>query len=254
MVKKKVQLEQQLEQQLVYRSFNRRRHILIVFTMLISILSLVWALLLFLNGDDQWGNKRFSKQEIQSKLITTIKNGGSLETVKHIYAARQHEPYSIIDMFRSTSDTYYYEPTSLSFILRDIQANSYQTSLYKDSIFVNNLEIVIQDHERKYPFDGLEDSQKTIFENILVKLNNNYDVVQQDVSKLANEIKNQNQLVYTYLNKSTKSYFISIAALIITIVASIYQIIQTNKTNNMIKSLSNKATNSENNQDGNKDV
>lgn len=221
-----------------YSLYTRRRAIILtIFAMSLSIFALISSLLMILNGDDQWGSKRFARKEIQNMLITTIKNGGSLESVNHIYSARKYCPYSFVDIFKSTNDAYYYEPTSLSFILRDIQVEAYQTDMYKDSILLSNLEKTILYHERKYPFDGLEDAQKTIFENILIKLNDNYEIVQPDISKLANELRNQNQLVYTYFNKSNKSYFISIAALIITIIASVYQIYQANKTNNYLKDL-----------------
>jgi len=221
-----------------YSLYSRRRAVILtILAMSLSIFTLISSLLMILNGDDQWGSKRFAKKEIQDKIMITIKNGGSLESVKHIYSARTYCPYLLIDIFKSSNDSYYYEPTSLSFILRDIQVAAFQTNMHQDSIFIYNLEKIIREHERKYPFDGLEDSQKTMFENILIKLNDNYEIVQPDVSKLANEMRNQNQLVYTYLNKSNKSYFISIAALIITIVASVYQIYQSNKTNNLLKNL-----------------
>ena len=200
-------------------------------TMLVTIVSLMTLFY----GDEHLFEKGFSKQDIQSKLIQTIKNGGTLESVKHIYEAQQYKTSN--NLFKSQKEEFYYSPTSLSFILNDLIVDSYQNGLYKDSIYFNNLKQILCEHERKNPFDDLEESQKNIFENLLIKLGNNYEIVQSDVSKLANEVNNQNQLVHKYLNKSTHSFIISIVALIITIVASGYQIYQAKKTNSLIKTL-----------------
>ena len=201
-------------------------------TMLIAIVSLMTLFY----GDEHLFEKVFSKEDIQSKLIPTIKNGGTLESVKHIFEARQYKTSS--NLFKSKQEEYYSASTSLSFVLNDLIVDAYQNGSYKDSIYFNNLKQILCEYERKNPFDDLEDSQKNIFENLLIKLGNNYEIVQSDVSKLANEVNNQNKLVHKYLNKSTLSFIISIVALIITIVASGYQIYQANKTNSLIKNLS----------------
>ena len=203
--------------------------------MSLTILTMILSLMTLFYGDDHIFEKGFSKQDIQSKLIPTIKNGGTLESVKHIYEARQFKISN--NLFKSKQEDFYYSPTSLSFILNDLIVDSYQNGLYKDSIYFHNLKQILCEHERKNPFDDLEESQKNIFENLLIKLGNNYEIVQSDVSKLANEVNNQNQLVHKYLNKSTHSFIISIVALIITIVASGYQIYQAKKTNSLIKTL-----------------
>lgn len=206
-----------------------------VLMMSLTLLVTVLSLMTLFYGDDHFLEKKFSKQDIQTKLISTIKNGGTLESVKHIYEARQFESFE--NLFQSKQKEYYYALTSLSFILNDLIVDSYQNGLYKDSVYINNLKRILSEHERKYPFDDLEESQKNIFENILLKLDDNYEIVQSDVLKLANEVNNQNKLVHKYFNKSTHSYIISIVALVITIIASAYQIFQSRKTNNLLLGL-----------------
>lgn len=71
----------------------------------------------------------------------------------------------------------------------------------------------------------------------MIKLGDRYEIVQLDMTKLANEIQHQNQLVRTYLNKSNTSYIISIIALIITIATASYQIYQSHKTNKFLEHL-----------------
>lgn len=221
-------------QKAVRKLDSQRRKFVTYFSLLLATLFSLLGVLFSLYGiinEDHFG----SKQDIQAKIITTVRHGGTLESVKHIYAARIYKNYDITDLLRSNSNEYYYEPTSLSFILNDILVEAYQRDLYKDSVYIASLGRMLIEHERKNPFDDLEDSQRATFENILIKLGDNYEIIQSDVSKLANEVNNQNKLVYKYLNKSTQSYVISIIALIVTIIALGYQIYQTKKFNDLIK-------------------
>ena len=225
-------------QKAVRKLDSQRRKFVTYFSLLLATLFSLLGVLFSLYGiinEDHFGSKRFAKQDIQAKIITTVRHGGTLESVKHIYAARIYKNYDITDLLRSSSNEYYYEPTSLSFILNDILVEAYQRDLYKDSVYIASLSRMLIEHERKNPFDDLEDSQRATFENILIKLGDNYEIIQSDVSKLANEVNNQNKLVYKYLNKSTQSYVISIIALIVTIIALGYQIYQTKKFNDLIK-------------------
>lgn len=225
-------------QKAVRKLDSQRRKFVTYFSLLLATLFSLLGVLLSLYGiinEDHFGSKRFLKQDIQARIIMTLRHGGTLESVKHIYAARLYKNYDITDLFRSNSNEYYYEPTSLSFILNDLLVEAYQRDLYKDSVYIANLSRMLIEHERKNPFDDLEDSQRATFENILIKLGDNYEIIQSDVSKLANEVNNQNKLVYKYLNKSTQSYVISIIALIVTIIALGYQIYQTKKFNELIK-------------------
>ena len=72
--------------------------------------------------------------------------------------------------------------------------------------------------------------QKYSFESIQVKLDSTYTKISPDVIKIAEELNSKNQLVSKYLNKSDISFYISIAALIITILFSAFQIYQNNST------------------------
>lgn len=218
-------------------AYRKRSTIVMIIFMLSFIIMMTSLFIATLNEEEQWGSKRFVKADMQHKLTLTIRHGGSLETVKHIYAAREYKDYSLIDFFKVDNDKYYYEPTSLTFILNDLLVNSYQDSTYQDSIYMAHLQQIRLEHEKKYPFDGLEDTQKNLFENIVIKLGDRYEIVQLDMTKLANEIQNQNQLVRTYLNKSNTSYIISIIALIITIATASYQIYQSHKTNKFLEHL-----------------
>ena len=64
---------------------------------------------------------------------------------------------------------------------------------------------------------------------------NEYSNIQSDVMKIADELKYKNGLVDKYLNKSEISFYISIAAIIITIILSVFQIIQSNLSNKKVE-------------------
>lgn len=198
------------------------------------IFSIIW---IQLNTEEQWGSKRFLKKDIQQKLALTIKHGGSLESVQHIYVARSYTTHAFVDLFKSNNEEYYYDPVSLSFILNDLLVTSYIDSTYQDSIYITNLKKIIVENNRKYPFDGLENTQKTLFENVVTKLGNSYEIIQSDITKMADELQHKNQLVSTYLNKSNTSFSVSIIALVITVLVAAVQIFQASKTNKFLKQL-----------------
>ena len=100
----------------------------------------------------------------------------------------------------------------------------------KDTLFYDNLIRVIEENNYHNPFDNLNDSQIYYFENIKDKTGEEYEIIQADIVKIADELYNKNQLVDRYLARSTTSFWISISALIFTIVLSLFQIFQNART------------------------
>ena len=139
------------------RWMKERRKSKIIWNLISCSLSLCVMTLIFsiiwiqFNTEEQWGNKRFLKKDIQQKLALTIKHGGSLESVQHIYVVRSYKSHTFVDLFKSNNEEYYYDPVSLSFILNDLLVNSYIDSTYQDSIYITNLKKIIVENNRKYP-------------------------------------------------------------------------------------------------------
>ena len=170
--------------------------------------------------------KNISIKTIQKLIIQAVKNGASINNIKHIYDARLLEKkpfFSNKDEFTAKN---YTENTSLSFVLQDILSDYYTNSNFKtDSLYLCNLK-TIKENEETNPFDKLEMSQKYSFENIRLKTDSNYARIQSDIIRITDELDSKNQLVNKYLNKSEISFNLSIIALIITILLSAYQIYQ----------------------------
>lgn len=129
-------------------AYRKRSTIVMIISLWSFIVMMTSLFIATLNEEEQWGSKRFVKADMQNKLTLTIRHGGSLETVKHIYAAREYKDYSLIDFFKIDNDKYYYEPTSLTFILNDLLVNSYQDSTYQDSIYMAHLQQIRLEHEK----------------------------------------------------------------------------------------------------------
>lgn len=181
--------------------------------------------------------KYTEKTQIKEVMRNTIKNGGELSSIKHVYNTRSIENLFINNPFSDKKKNYYTEDYPLSGILNDLLVDYLQESKGRDSVYYAALCHIITENEKQNPFDNLEDNQKYSFESIQVKLGSTYTKISPDVVKIAEELNNKNQLVNKYLNKSDISFYISIAALIITILFSLFQIYQNNSVDKNFKNI-----------------
>ena len=182
------------------------------------------------------------KATIQNQLKTVIKNGGDLDAVKDAYNDRDLKNISFIFSRLETKD-YYKEDVPLSVVLNNLRTRyylekeqrrySYKTHVIKDSILVDAdslylslLNNIIDEYNKKNPFDKLEPNQRDIFINLQQKLDTGYVKVSGDILKVVDEMYNKNQLVAKYLDDSKTSLRISWIALIVTFILSSYQIYQ----------------------------
>lgn len=190
------------------------------------ILSFLISMIMILTANPE-KKLYFAKEPIKVIMRNTIKNGGDLRSIKHIYNTRQLEGLDIQKIFHPNKlNDYYIEDYPLSDILDDLMIDYLQDGINKDSMYYQALSYIIEDNERQNPFDNLEDNQKYNFENIQTKLDSAYIKISPDITKIADELNNKNQLVSKYLSKSEMSFYISIAAVIITIILSLIQITQ----------------------------
>ena len=170
-----------------------------------------------------------SKSDLKEQIFKVVKNGGGFDIVKHVYDSRSMEHHS--SLLRKEADRYYMFNVPLSFVLDDLRRDYFSVdSLSKDTLFYDNLIRVIEENNYHNTFDKLNDSQIYYFENIKDKTGEEYEIIQADIVKIADELYNKNQLVDRYLARSTTSFWISISALIFTIVLSLFQIFQNART------------------------
>ena len=204
----------------------------------ISFAAVLWTMVAFLNSPILYSdsNKYVEKDPLLKKISVMVKNGASLDIVKHTYEMRTMIRPSFFRRFEI--ERYYTDKTPLSIVLNDISANYLSVEPFEeDSIFFERLCIIIQENQYHNPFDNLEESQIPFFENIRVKSGNQYDRIQDDMVRIATEMSHKNQLVAKYLKRSNISFIISIAALVLTIILSLFQLLQGHRTKQQIVGL-----------------
>lgn len=170
------------------------------------------------------------KEPLIANIATSIANGADLTVVRHMYKQRKQERSTLLkDLFRGTqenyhSDEYYPADTPLSDILQDIRAAQFVHKPADSQALQAQLEKLIHELEQTNPFDKLEPGQRETFDNIRGKLGANYDPVQNDLTRIGDELHAKNIAVEKYLRDSTFNLWLSFFALFLSLVISSYQI------------------------------
>jgi hypothetical protein len=195
----------------------------------LAITTIILFISIFVNKNISIDQKYFDKS-IKTELTTVIKHNGDISVIKNIFKNRKLKKPSLSELFSKKSDEdKYNSETILSEILNDLKSDYYLKNKI-DTIYLKNLNEIIETQSLINPFDKLEVNQKNDFENLKSKLGGDYIKIHSDINRISDELNNKNQLVNKYLNKSNFSFLISIIALIITIFLSLYQIYQNRKS------------------------
>ena len=239
------------EDEAIKQSKRYWRRVLSLFTALTFTLILLFSALFVTNIIETQKDvpASYFTKDIKERVALVIKRGAKIDVVKHIYNTREIKTRGIFISYFSKVEDFYPEPTSLSTILNDIKEDYYLRDTI-DTVFLTNLQNIIIEHEEVNPFDKLASNQKFMFENIRQKLDTNYIIVREDLNRVADEMNNRNLLVEEYLNKSNFSYWLSIAALALTVILSSIQIYQ-NRNTKKLNDILNRHDNKENKQDEN---
>ncbi|MDU9408072.1 hypothetical protein RTH74_10740 [Pseudomonas sp. zfem001] len=215
--------------------------LLIGFFVFISVNIIIWIATSLLSSGDLYVGKSY----IKSKLFSAINNDGDLRAVKNIYENRRYVERGFFRVFDSSEDYYDYN-TPMSKILEDIRSDyflkekeqesgqrgvvsysSYTDDGYmhkSDAKSLEKVDLIVLENEQLNPFEGLELAQKDNFENIRIKLGDKYALISGDMEKLSSDLRGKNELVGQYLKDSTISFWVSIMALVFSLVISAYQI------------------------------
>lgn len=159
-------------------------------------------------GDDFYYKK---KDVLQAEINTMVKNGADLDSIKHHFLTAFSQEWGLIDRWTNDESDYYRNDLSLLVVLKDIQNSAYLSE--EAVVDVAGIRSLMEVYQYRNPFDGLEPNQKDLFENIRVKLGDDYGVVAGDLNKLSDEIAMKNGLVNQYLSDSKTSLYISVASL-----------------------------------------
>jgi len=199
-----------------YEKFSR----MAIWIVGITIPLMLWSVFLVVQENESY----VSKAEIKNKIVAAIRHNADLRAIRNIYENRKISKKKLSQFFDDMED-YYYFNVPLSTIFEDIRTEVFLADSV-DSLILKKLDRIIEEHLQVNPFDILESSQKDYFENIRIKLGEQYPQIRSEMDKLVNELYTKNSLVSEYLKDSTTSFWISVIALIFAICVGIFQIYQ----------------------------
>ncbi|WP_129830227.1 hypothetical protein [Vibrio parahaemolyticus] len=183
------------------------------------------------------GDKYVEKEKIQNEIQTLINNGAGLRAIKFHYDNRLSIKRDIIFALKQDKNLYYPYDVTLSDILEELRTQQFMQGK-PDVDLLQKLDQVIDEYSASNPYDKLEAGQRDLFENIRVKLGNDYVNVASDINKLTDELSNKNKLVNEYLSDSQTSLVVSIVSAFIAVILSLIQMWQ-GRRNRIIRNYKN---------------
>mgnify|MGYP000182029718 CR=1 FL=1 len=170
---------------------------------------------------------------IQEKIKKAVNNGASLEVIRTIFSNRNIDK-SFFSRWLKDDLINYIEPLRLSVVLDDMKAE-YFLEDHKTELepYLSKLQLLTDENVEINPFDKLESYQKDYFINIRLKISDKYELIENDVNKIADELNKQNSLVKEYLSDATTSLFLSGGGLIFALFIGLIQIRQSKKTRDL---------------------
>lgn len=171
-------------------------------------------------------NECVEKTTLKKDISIVIKSGGDLAAVTNTYNNR------IVEKTEIRGGLYYdNKDLTLSKVLEDLRSDYFHDSVPQnkiDTLYVNSVNSILDEFSRNNPFEELEPDQRIYFQNVQTRLPDEYDLIKEDMMHISNALKDKNALTKEYLQKSTISFWISIAAVIITLALGLVQIFQNN--------------------------
>ena len=167
------------------------------------------------------GSDYFRKDELKKELKTKISNGADLGVIEHAFSERNKSPQNDRIWNNHIEKDYYDNNTTLLQVLKDLRSDYFDTTTpptTRDTAYYSRLSMIIDEYMQKTPFDGLEEGQMALFINLQKSLGDDYERVEEKITRIADELGSKNALVDKYLNNSNDSYRLSHNAFIATLV------------------------------------
>ena len=197
--------------------------------LLVIFFNILGYFLSFLSNEKKF--EYIKKEHLIGVLSTAINNGGDLRSIKNIHKNFYPTGRELIDLFKQNTNKYYKSTIPLSYVLEDMRSNLFLNSK-AGLVKKEKLESIINKYNHTNPFEILLPVQKDLFDDVRLKLGDNYSDVDIEINKIVSELSEKNKLVNKYLSDSTKSFWISIFALFLSLVIGIYQIYLAKKPKN----------------------
>lgn len=174
--------------------------------------------------------KGAAKEELKNTITQAAARSADLKAIKTIF-------FNLSDnserFFLAIPPSKYYDKSiPLTKILEDVRVDVILEGedLYpedstdnKTRFLVSQIDDYLTEIQQTDPYEGLDSQQKRYFESIRIKAGSGYSEMADDISDLAADLKNKNTLIEQYLSSSNLSLYLSVAALVFTIIFSMIQ-------------------------------
>lgn len=152
-------------------------------------------------------------KNIKYDYIRAINKGCSYEDLKNIFDSK--ERIDANNRYNRNIDVYKLNIDIIS-IINDMIYDYYKSE-YIDTTYISKLYFFKKEAKQKDPFDMLDASQKELFEKLRTDAGDSYQLVEDDVLSISKEVFDKNNDINEYLDKSNKSYILSIIAFFISL-------------------------------------
>lgn len=182
----------------------------------------------------QTADKYVPREELRTALTNAIVKNSNIDDIKLVYQSEVNIPAETI--WPLIKPHLYYEKASLSLlaVLNDLKVLRLKSGEALDSEgvnFISQVNVLIAEHNKVNPFDGLDEQSLRDFRGISYKLSEvEYDKIKDELLNLNSAIKEKNNLIGQYLNSSNLSLYVSVAAFIFSIIVTLWQFLPNRKT------------------------
>lgn len=145
-------------------------------------------------------------KDIKYDFINAIDKNCSYDDLKNIYDRKDR----IVSRYNKSMNVYAVN-TDIAYIINDIICD-YYLGEKSDTILLSRLYVLKEEARRKYPFDKLNSAQKGLFDRVKISAGDNYELIENDIISIADELYDKNNDIDRYLDKSNQSYVLSILA------------------------------------------
>lgn len=153
---------------------------------------------------------------LNEEIVKLIINDADLNSLTYFYKNTPVAKRYII------TSPFYGEESTLADVFQSIKLNELRTDK-PDLSLISKIENLHKQYVLINPFDKLTKEQKNNFESIKYRAGVSYDLIKDDLNKIAKDMEFNNSLVTEYLNSSSLSLFISQLGLFLALLIPLLQ-------------------------------
>jgi hypothetical protein len=163
------------------------------------------------------------RDEIHLELIAQIQNDADLSSVVRAFESRHHVTF--VRHFLGDSQDFYPPDTLFPDVLEDIRmlSTSMDGTLKKQidnpEKFRSDIKDLVKDYRQTEPFADLDEEERNVFKLLRANIGEErYPKVHPQVESIVRSLKSRDMTIKRYLVDASKGYYISIVALLFTII------------------------------------